>query len=217
MEEKKKKELLKNIPFEVLKLLHRNLFEKRDWRGETNLIDMIENAEYNGLLYVAERINPNMKILCYENEINSEFCSEKEKNLYNFGKNQDNKENFIEIGSGEFLEKYTADAYFIGICGCGDGKVDTKELLKYGQIFYIVGDIGCNGGFGYPFGKDIAEVLGYEGNIVVGRKQGEEARQMVYQKKLVRELTNKMVEGRKYERLKLDISDSLKHRLHYLF
>lgn len=107
-------------------------------RNSHGIADAIHQADHNGLLYIAERITPKMKVL-YWNPLET-----------------DNS----KIGSPEFFETSLADAYVLDTCGCDLAhhkdlasailhKVPLK-LLEHGRVFQFITASDCGKEFDNP-------------------------------------------------------------------
>jgi len=155
LNEKEKIELLKNLPNKVVDMANLRRY---------NFADIVGNAENNGLLYMAERINPTMKLLKLPTK--DGVTKEDGPNVFTFeDKDYSNRKLKVTIGDDAFLKFFVADAYIGNNCGCFYGsfkrfKEDIPfELLKYGHIFYTVTSIDC--GRDFP-GVAAREVLATE-------------------------------------------------------
>ena len=125
-----KKRILKNIPNTLL--FRSYLLDSISMR--THFSNFVDDAEFNGLLYIARRLTPEARTL------GCPFRSYENKKITKDKITTDFK-NSIKIGSDEFFEKkLLADAYFNNSPEPIWNKVDEEipfQLLEYGHIFVL--------------------------------------------------------------------------------
>lgn len=186
MEYEERKQILKNIPISVL--------DMGCWVKEAvHFSEYVDRAEETGLLYIAKRINPKIRLLQFlELPVDSGRFVIKNPQSPHFGERAIEDPEFIEHGA-------LADAYFGWECGCHVAQEETMraripfELLKYGHLFYVVRAYEC----GAPF-QDLVE------SLVVGEKQS-----LPEKEKRVEEWWSKSMEE-KVESLRCRLSKELK-------
>lgn len=141
MEEKEKKQILQNIPNNVLDMAYYATFGQ-------HFTEYVDRAEENGLFYLAQNINPEMKIVECPHRIGPEKLEQK------IG----DEKKIVTPGDPDFV---IADAYIGNQCGCYVGSIEGLKdhipvgILPYGQIFYFVHVDDC----GKPFQELVEDCL----------------------------------------------------------
>jgi hypothetical protein len=149
MEKTQIREALKKIPDHVLDYLYCATAAQHFTEWE-------DNAERNGLLYLAQKI-PNWKKFCMYGIGRDE---EEGKGILKFFPTPGSAAHSatVQVGTPEFLEKFLYETYATNWCGChferGLKQIPT-EILPYGDFFCLVSFMNCGRNGLSPFLKSI--------------------------------------------------------------
>jgi hypothetical protein len=141
---------IKNIEqiCEQLKKIPRDVFKMYPYR-DIHPVDLIKNADYNGLLYIAGLVNPKTKVINFPNL--SKF---NESRIFIFNPTDPSDKGItIKVGSDDFFDKCYADLIIRSDCGCyyesgfsnnHDWGID---LLPYSHVLHLIRSDECGSGF----------------------------------------------------------------------